>query len=98
MCGIPSWIGLGGRDLGSSAEGGRAPRPAQDAQGASPACAQMQLVFAIFQEAGVIRRFGIVESVLAHFIANVAVNYHNTIPYHNLVRGQAACASLLARL
>ena len=45
----------------------------------------MQRAYAIFQEAGVIRAFSLKESVLAHFIANVATNYHNN-PYHNLVR------------
>lgn len=46
-------------------------------------CPQMQLAYAIFQEAGVIKAFGLKESVLAHFIANVATNYHAN-PYHNL--------------
>ena len=46
---------------------------------------QMQMVYAIFQESGVVQSLGIKESLLAHFIANVATNYHAN-PYHNLVR------------
>lgn len=53
----------------------------------------MHLAFAIFQEAGCIKAFGLSESVLARFIANVAANYHAN-PYHNLVRPRTHRRSL----
>ena len=44
---------------------------------------QMHTAFRIFREAGVMQTFQLRERQLAHFIANVATNYHPN-PYHNL--------------
>ena len=43
---------------------------------------QMRLAYELFTESGVMEEFGLDERVLAHFIANVASNYHGN-PYHN---------------
>ena len=43
----------------------------------------MHTAFRIFREAGVLQAFQMRERQLAHFIANVATNYHPN-PYHNL--------------
>ena len=43
---------------------------------------QMRLAYELFKESGVIEEFHLDERVLAHFVANVASNYHSN-PYHN---------------
>ena len=42
----------------------------------------MRLAYELFKESGVIEEFDLDERVLAHFVANVASNYHSN-PYHN---------------
>ena len=43
---------------------------------------QMRLAYELFKESRVIEEFNLDERVLAHFVANVASNYHSN-PYHN---------------